>query len=489
MEHPKSQASAQPSSKDTVDEKVENVSAGANPKNTKRPPRSGNGGGSSEGHSEPPSESLNKTPTAAPSEPANTGPTAIERQAAAALLRSGYGNPTYHEAVARAAGRRESHADRRRPPPSRSGLVSFLLLLLVAAGVALVYTSDFGRPLRKAASEAWTAAEPTIAQHNSSTAVPTPATSSSVTSPPVTPLPATPSPTIDASPVTAPPPAVAPETAIVSKAAIPQTVAESPTAASKDIPEVATPGAISVAIADVSLQTRPELFEQLAQVYKSKLAGAPNDLEALAALNRLQERGLSELETMVTAGDHSTIGRSLDLISRVFPEVVDTARYKYLAARKGYTPSGAKEKSASAVPVKSASIPSDSSAETANNSTKNVSSTKSKIHVVSITPGAMVENQFSPRYDGNVFKVEISYRNLGSAQDESETTLVARLGVPGDPMVLAETPIELLGGKGTKSFLMESLRPGNIGERYQLNFLLNDEYFASSAVRLSMPAQ
>lgn len=466
MEDPDSQ----PSSKNTADEKAGGVSADAPAENA-------------------------ESPTETSGENTVTRPTAIERQAAAAASRSGYGHPTHQEAAGRPIEWHEPnlYADRRRPPPpSRSGLVSFLLLLLAAAGVALIYTTDLGRPVQRAVSAALEAVEQTVARHNPPSVIPSPVPS------PETPLPVTPS-------SNTPPPAVASRTGDVS-----QTAATEQKAAPKATPEMATPGAVSVPIADVSPQTRPELLEQLAQVYKSKLAVDPNDLEALAALDRLQERSLTELETMVAAGDHSTTARSLEVISRVFPEVVDTARYKYLAARANYIPSKRKAESAAkpqlaapstttvapvvAPPIAStiepattAPMPSDSSAEIAKKPAKNVS--KPTIHVVSMTPGAMVENQFSPRHDGNVFKVQISYRNFENIQNLSEATLVARLGIPGDPMVLGEAPVELLGGRGTKSFLMESLRPGNIGERYKLNFLLNDEYFASSTVRLSMPEQ
>ncbi len=78
--------------------------------------------------------------------------------------------------------------------------------------------------------------------------------------------------------------------------------------------------------------------------------------------------------------------------------------------------------------------------------------------------------------------VEISYRNLKNSGDETEASLIARLGVPGDSMVLAEVPVDLSGRQGTKS---STVVPGHAGESYRLNFLLNDELLASRTLRLS----
>src|SRR5690606_40227942 len=103
------------------------------------------------------------------------------------------------------------------------------------------------------------------------------------------------------------------------------------TDAPTEVVEVAPPSAISVPIADVSLRNRPELLEQLVQVYRSQLADNPRDSAALAALNRLQERSLSELETIMAAEDQPTSVRSLEVVARLFPELENNPRYEYLA--------------------------------------------------------------------------------------------------------------------------------------------------------------
>jgi hypothetical protein len=107
---------------------------------------------------------------------------------------------------------------------------------------------------------------------------------------------------------------------------------------------------------------------------------------------------------------------------------------------------------------------------------------------VTVTPGTMAGGQFVPRDNGNAFLVEISYRNFDKAFDANdEATLITRLGVPGDSEVLAEVSVDISGDRGTKSFVMETLARGSIGGKLQLNFILNDEFLTSRAVRLSVP--
>lgn len=273
----------------------------------------------------------------------------------------------------------------------------------------------------------------------------------------------------------------------------------------KVIPAGATPEAISIPLADVSLQ-RPELLEQLVQVYRSQLADKPTDSAALAALNRLQEQSLSELETIVTRGDDATAVRSVDLVSRLFPELADNTRYKYLSVRTDHMqrktqteptvaaeqsalpPKASPERAVSPPPEITAAPRADSSAETiAKKHSKNTPSARPSIRVLSITPGEMIEQRFVPGDGGNIFMVEISYRNFANGDDQSEAVLIARLGIPDDARVLAEVPVDVLGDRGTKRFLMDTLLPGNIGEKYRLNFMLNDEFLASGTLRLSAP--
>ncbi|MET0379231.1 MAG: hypothetical protein ABW049_09605 [Spongiibacteraceae bacterium] len=443
-----------PDSKDTADTSVAGVSAD----NSESPPNSGT------------SETSSATTTARPS--------AIERQAAAA---SGYGNQTHQENPERAYGQHEAHARTDRRQPGRWGLVSFLVLFFLVAGGALLVFTDQDRSLQKIVDPILaTVAQITAAPEDTSqTNNPSPATN--------------PSPVINSLPSKTPPPAVAPLTAAPNQVAI-----------------AAPAEAIAVPVGDISLRKRPELLEQLVQVYRSKLAEDSTDSAALAALNRLEEQSLSELETIIAEGNNAVAVRSLEIIAQVFPEIADTARYKYLAAqttheqREAATEPAAKPEPATSStaatstpaaappmisPPTSVSIPFEPAAKIAANHTDNVALSKPKVRVVSITPGAMMEGRFVPGNDGKVFMVTISYRNFSNAEDQSETTLVARLGAAGNPTALAEVPVELSGDRGTKSFLMETFTPGNIGEKYRLNFLLNDEFLASSTVRLSIPEQ
>ncbi|HEY3700179.1 MAG TPA: hypothetical protein VGK97_12645 [Spongiibacteraceae bacterium] len=416
------------------------------------------------------------------SETTTTRPTAIERQIAA-VSGLGHGKQTHREAPGHTTDRYILDYNTRRRKPRRFGLMSFfVLLLLVAAGLALVFT-DLG-PLQKAVGTIPQVAGQVVRDGDS-----LPATHASPTSP---------------SSTTNPSPASA-----------------SQTIAPKKVAEVATPNAISIPIADVSLRN-PELLEQLVQVYRSQLATDPNNSAARTALNQLQERSLSELQTIVLEGDDATAVKSLEIVSRLFPEVADSARYKYLAARTdrvhrpvkdepaakpenstpattATSPAAAPSTTASSTTTppttisskKRVSTPTDSSAAVAKNNTENASSSKPEIRSVSITPGTMMDNRFVPSDGGNVFMVEISYRNFDKAfVEKDEATLVTLLGVPGDSMVLAEVPVTISADRGTKSFAMETTNvQGYTGGKFQLNFLVNDTFLTSRTLRLSRPGQ
>jgi len=400
------------------------------------------GGASAENSESPASSSTGETS----SESTSARPSAIERQIAAASG-FGYGHQTHQEARGRTTHRRKATRYARRHRPYRFFVVGLLVLLfLIAMGLVLLFIEP-GSPLQNAANAVLQKVEQTAAIQN-------------------------------ASPVSTP-----------------QT--DAPT----EVAEVAPPSAISVPIADVSLRNRPELLEQLVQVYRSQLADNPHDSAALAALNRLQQRSLSELETIMAAEDQPTSVRSLEVVARLFPELEDNPRYEYLAGRMGRihreaktAPPAEPEHSTPlttaipSAPISPVSTPADSSAGIVKNHVRNTSPPKPIIRVLSVTPGAMVAQRFVPYdEDGNVLMVEISYRNFESSEDQSDVTLIARLGIPGDSAVLAEVPIEISGGRGTKTFLMETLVPGNAGEKYRLNFMLDDKLIASPAVRLSAP--
>jgi hypothetical protein len=383
--------------------------------------------------------------------------TAIERQIASTST-FGYRKRSYQEAPGRGAGRHKMvySTDRRK---SRLGLAIFLaFLLLVAAGLAWLFT-NLGRPLQGAVSVVPSTVEQAAAPHN-------------------------------------PPPVNA------VQATAPKKVAEVATSG--------TSGELSIPIADASLRSRPELLEQLVQVYRSKLASDPNDATAQTALNQLRERSLAELETIIAEGDDSAAGSSLQIVSRLFPELAENSRYKYLTVRMDYIHRqatdelAAKSEQSAAAPApektispektasseKAVSPPIDSSMTVAKKAVEKTQPLKPEIRAVSITPGNMVENRFVPSEGGNALMVEISYRNFEKTfEDSSEVTLVTRLGIPGDATVLAEVPVVISGDRGTKSFLMDTLMSGNTDKKYQLNFLLDGKFFASRMVRVSIPGQ
>ncbi len=129
------------------------------------------------------------------------------------------------------------------------------------------------------------------------------------------------------------------------------------TGGAKNIPETAAPDALSVPVADISLRNRPELLEQLVQVYRAQLAAAPNDATALAALNQLQQRSLSELEAIIRSEDDASAVRSLAIVARLFPEVNHSARCKYLTVRMNRIPRETAPAPAPASAPSSASVP------------------------------------------------------------------------------------------------------------------------------------
>lgn len=432
-----------------------------------------------------------------------TRPSAIERQIAA-VSGLGYGNQTHREAADHTNDRYILDYNTHRRKPRRSGLAGFLVLfLLVATAVTLVFT-DLGRPLQKAVS-AVPAAGHVVRDNDSLPA----ANSSSVMN-------------VSSATNPSPPSPPSPANATQTPASVSQTsINTSQTNASTNAAKVSSPDAISIPVADVSLRNRPELLEQLVQIYRSQLAHDPNDVAARTALSQLQERSLSELQTIVLEGDDATAVKSLEIISRLFPDMADSARYKYLVARtdrmrrqtqdepaakpENSTPSpsatsaAASSKTASSAavpsapisPAKNISTPTDSSATVVKKTAENAPSSKPEIRAVSITPGTMVENRFVPGDGGNVFMVEISYRNFDRAfVGKAEATLDTLLGVPGDDMVLAEVPVVIAADRGTKSFVMEtSSVQGYAGGKFQLNFMLNDEFLTSRTVRLSRPGQ
>ena len=432
------------------------------------------------------------------SEPAQSPPkTAIDRQIAAATSARNY-DPKAYGAAAPPRDRRKKN-DRRKT--KRFGLGSFLVLLwLVVIGVIVIFT-DFDRTLQKMVSDV-SIAEKTTANETATS----PKTSSSSTA---------------------------------SATTNTEMIAETNKNSETTTPAAEKVEALSIPIADVSLRNRPELVEQLVQVYRSQLAANPQDAATRTALDRLQERSLSDIQTLIAEGDITKANKGLDITARVFPELNDNVRYKYLLARTEYmhrqatgestasaaltapastnksaTPSATKTAPASTAviapkvvstipasasttakpvstePIVSSpkSVPS-SSISTDKKSSASASSSKPEIRSISIVPGTIVNENFVPSDGGNVFMVELSYSNFDRAfVEHPAATLVTLLGVPEDSMVLAEVPTIITADRGTKSFLMETNDVhGYAGGKFQLEFLLNGEFLTSRNVRLSKP--
>lgn len=431
--------------------------------------------------------------------------TAIERQ----IARVNYRKKAYRRAPEQTAPPRpnNSNTDHRKfhPAALASGLI---VLLLIAAGMVFIVT-DRDRLVQNAVGNFFQPVKQTVSAPN---------TSQTTTLPPVN---------------------------------------------ENKIAAAANPNAISVPIADISLRSRPEFLEQLVQVYRVQLASNPNDAQALSALAQLQQRSLSELQTIIAEGDGETAKNSMAIAARIFPELSNNTRYMYLVTRMDYikrqpkdepaaktestvpqpatttktttavTPAPpetvvganasqkttapqqtiavaaipvqsipAATRSESAIPIpkpinpkesasstKSASSTTDSATATTAKKSETAASLKPEIRAVSATPGTMVDGRFVPSNGGNTFMVEISYRNFERAfVGKAEATLVTLLGAPDDPIVLAEVPVVITADRGTTSFVMETNAvEGYAGGKFQLNFILNDEFLTSRTLRISMP--
>lgn len=357
--------------------------------------------------------------------------TAIERQLAAEAARK------------RGARQPNIHADNSKPQHVRL-TVWLALLLLVATGLVLTLT-DSGRSLREATGVAVLAVEQKADVFRPSTDK------------------------------------ISQNVAAVRNVNAPRSAVPKKTAA------VPVSNNMVIPIAAVTLRNRPQLLEQLVEVYRSELADHPGNSIALASLRRLRERSLAELEAIVATGSDPDASRSLEIVSRLFPELAARSQYQSLAARVGRIESHTK-KATSIASTKTAPSAPGAAKSAAKAAVPNAPTRKPEIRVISMTPGTMVEHRFIPSDDGNVLMTEISYRNFdGSSDDNSGVALVARLGIAGDSQALAEVPVVLYGDRGTKSFPIEPLSPGDGTERYRLNFFLHGELLVSRAVHLSAP--
>lgn len=403
-------------------------------------------------------------------------PSAIERQIAATSPLGHnpqtYGPPTRN---------RRKKVDRRKT--RRFGLGGFLILLwLVAVGLIVIFT-DFGRMMEKKSDASPVAqkmpeTQKTEINDTQLLASPSSSTQSSITQS---------SSTTQSTPNNS------------AQIAAPNKIAETSTSASPA-------DAISIPVADISLRNNPALVEQLVQVYRSRLVADPHDATTQTALELLQERSLSDIQTLIAQGDIATADKSLEIFSRLFPELTDNVRYKYLLARIDYMRRQTKDESVikpepaaavaktevlkTAAPRTAAVAPAASPPPVAGKkASESVSSSKPEIRSVSIMPGTMVEGHFVPSDGGNVFMVELSYSNFAKAfVEQNEATLVTLLGEPDDSLVLAEVPVTISADRGTKSFAIETNNvQGYAGGKFQLNFMLNDEFLTSRTLRLSRP--
>jgi hypothetical protein len=415
----------------------------------------------------------------------NVRPSAIERQKAA-VSRLGYGSE-FHGRTAEPSRRFSRDSSMSRRKFRRFGLMHpAVLLLMIVAGIGLVFFA-VGRPPQMEVGANVQSTGQVVRNENSLPVTDTESMESEARSP---------SPTSSEQPAN-----------------------DLQASAATDDVKVTDSQAISIPAADISLRSRPELLEQLVQVYRAKLVDDPNNAAAQTGLNQLQERSLSELQTIVLEEGDASAVKALEVVARLFPEAADSARYRYLVARadrdrqkKEDAPAepeqmDAPKPTASSVIDSSKTAASTSDTVPAVSSRKNdlsetssspmsaaktsgsAQSTKPEISSVSITPGTLVNNQFSPSDGGNVFMVEIGYRNFGRAfVGEAEATLVTLLGAPDDPLVLAETPVVITADRGTKNFLIETNAvQGYAGGKFRLNFILNDEFLTSRTVRVSMP--
>lgn len=249
--------------------------------------------------------------------------------------------------------------------------------------------------------------------------------------------------------------------------------------------------AISIPLDDVSLKQNPQLFEQIVQIYRTQLKTDANDTASLSTLSWLKEQTLNELEELAIQNDTREFERAAALATRLFPELNGNSRVLSATARiesvKPTMDPSASSAFAYAAAEHSTSEASNSGLGESEN--KIAAMAKNQITDVMVTPGVIIGDRFVPRDKGNIFSVSFNYRNFETLADGKSgiVTLVARLGYAGESMPFAEVPIEVGTGVGTKNFLIGTLLSADKTLKYDLNFLLDNEFLISKTVELSQP--
>ena len=211
----------------------------------------------------------------------------------------------------------------------------------------------------------------------------------------------------------------------------------------------------------LSLQTQPELVRQLVQLYRLQLRDNPNDSAAATALHALQERALTET-TATASGETAATTALLKQLTALFPELADDPRY--LALQSSLTPKVAAQKPA---------------AETE----QTVPPPRPRIEALSMVSGIIDNDEFIPRNDGGVLQVSLSYRNFSNPPaTPGDDTLILRIRAPGNPLLLAEVPLDIAGDRGTRNFRVETPIRQNTSDYYQLDLILGGRVLESRIV-------
>ncbi len=106
-----------------------------------------------------------------------------------------------------------------------------------------------------------------------------------------------------------------------------------------------------------------------------------------------------------------------------------------------------------------------------------------RIDSLSIVSGIMENEQFVPRNNGGVLMVSISYRNFSyPPADPGDDTLTMLIRAPGNPLLLAEVPVDIPGDRGTRNFRVETPIRENTSDHYQLDLVLRGRLLESRVV-------
>ncbi len=84
---------------------------------------------------------------------------------------------------------------------------------------------------------------------------------------------------------------------------------------------------------------------------------------------------------------------------------------------------------------------------------------------------------------GGAFHVTVNYVNFSNAPaTPGPDTMLMQLHAAGNPLMLAEVPVEIPGDRGTKTFTVSIPIPVDSVDYYQVDFIVNERRFDTRIV-------